>query len=108
MAKGTKPVRLTAIFFYRALRLGIIYCRTKTDYESAIRPKIDAARAGAELTLLLVGEHALIEWNIEKMEWIPVVLIAFKVLVLGTAMFFAIKFHYDEDKKKKNSETSGQ
>ena len=42
------------------------------------------------------------------MEWIPVVLIAFKVLVLGTAMFFAIKFHYDEDKKKKNSETSGQ
>ena len=42
------------------------------------------------------------------MEWIPVVLIAFKVLVLGTAMFFAIKFLYDDDKMMKNSETSGQ
>jgi len=41
------------------------------------------------------------------MEWIPVFLIAFKVIVLGVAMFFAIKFHYDEDKKKKNIEKSG-
>ncbi|PQZ29435.1 hypothetical protein CQZ93_04040 [Ochrobactrum vermis] len=40
------------------------------------------------------------------MELIPVFLIAFKVLVLGTAMFFAIKFHYDEDKKK-DREKSG-
>jgi hypothetical protein len=34
------------------------------------------------------------------MEWIPVVLIAFKVLVFGTGMFFAIKWHYDEGKKR--------
>ncbi|WP_280952379.1 hypothetical protein [Brucella oryzae] len=41
------------------------------------------------------------------MEWIPVFFVAFKVVVLGAAMFFAIKWHYDEDKKKKNSEISG-
>jgi hypothetical protein len=35
------------------------------------------------------------------MEWVPVVLIVFKVLVFGTGMFFAIKWHYDQDKKAK-------
>jgi len=35
------------------------------------------------------------------MEWIPVVLIAFKILVFGTGMFFAIKWHYDKEKKNK-------
>ncbi|MFJ2990131.1 hypothetical protein ACIPF8_19875 [Collimonas sp. NPDC087041] len=33
------------------------------------------------------------------MEWIPIVLVTFKVLVLGTGMFFAIKWHYDQGKK---------
>lgn len=33
------------------------------------------------------------------MEWIPVVLVTFKVLVLGTGMFFAVKWHYDQGKK---------
>ena len=33
------------------------------------------------------------------MNWIPIVLVAFKVLVLGTGMFFAIKWHYDQGKK---------
>jgi hypothetical protein len=33
------------------------------------------------------------------MDWIPIVLVAFKVLVLGTGMFFAIKWHYDQGKK---------
>lgn len=36
------------------------------------------------------------------MDWVPVVFIVFKVLVFGTGMFFAIKWHYDQDKKKKN------
>ena len=36
------------------------------------------------------------------MEWIPIVFVTFKVLVFGTGMFFAIKWHYDQDKKKKN------
>lgn len=35
------------------------------------------------------------------MDWIPVVLVTFKVLVLATGMFFAIKWHYDQGKKGK-------
>jgi hypothetical protein len=35
------------------------------------------------------------------MDWIPTVFVTFKVLVLGTGMFFAIKWHYDQGKKKK-------
>jgi hypothetical protein len=32
------------------------------------------------------------------MNWVPVVLIIFKVVVLGLGMFFAVKWHYDQDK----------
>ena len=35
------------------------------------------------------------------MDWIPAVFIAFKALVFGTGMFFAIKWHYDQEKKNK-------
>jgi hypothetical protein len=35
------------------------------------------------------------------MEWIPVIFVTFKFLVLGTGMFFAIKWHYDQGKKGK-------
>jgi hypothetical protein len=35
------------------------------------------------------------------MDWIPIVLVTFKVLVLGTGMFFAIKWHYDQGTKEK-------
>jgi hypothetical protein len=38
----------------------------------------------------------------QDMDWFPVVFIVFKVLVLGTGMFFAIKWHHDEGKKKKS------
>lgn len=38
------------------------------------------------------------------MEWIPVVFVTFKVLVLGTGMFFAVKWHYDEGKKQNKME----
>lgn len=34
------------------------------------------------------------------MDWIPIVLVTFKFLVLGTGMFYAIKWHYDQGKKK--------
>lgn len=34
------------------------------------------------------------------MDWVPVVFVTFKVLVLGTGMFFAIKWHYDQGKKE--------
>lgn len=34
------------------------------------------------------------------MDWILVVFLAFKLLVFGTGMFFAIKWHYDRGQKK--------
>ena len=34
------------------------------------------------------------------MEWFPIVFFTFKALVLGTGMFFAVKWHYDQGKKK--------
>lgn len=33
------------------------------------------------------------------MEWTPAIFVTFKVLVLSTGMFFAIKWHYDQGKK---------
>jgi hypothetical protein len=33
------------------------------------------------------------------MDWVPIVFVMFKVLALGTAMFFAIKWHYDQGEK---------
>lgn len=33
--------------------------------------------------------------------WVPVVFGTFKLLVLGTGMFLAIKSHYDGEKKEK-------
>ena len=50
------------------------------------------------------------------MDWFPIVAFTFKILVLGTGMFFAIKWHYDKGKqekekkekeKEKHNETSG-
>jgi hypothetical protein len=38
------------------------------------------------------------------MDWVPVVFVIFKVLVLGIGMFFAIKWHYDQGRKKKVAE----
>jgi hypothetical protein len=38
------------------------------------------------------------------MDWVPVVFIIFKAFVLGTGMFFAIKWHYDQDKKTRKGE----
>jgi hypothetical protein len=40
----------------------------------------------------------------EIMEWIPLVFVVFKALVLVTGMFFAIKWHYDQGKKGKVQE----
>lgn len=45
-------------------------------------------------------------------DWFPVVFFTFKVLVLGTGMFFAIKWHYDKGKaereKQRNKDAGGQ
>ncbi|WP_199171559.1 MULTISPECIES: hypothetical protein [Luteimonas] len=32
-------------------------------------------------------------------DWVPIVLMVFKVLVLGVGMFFSIKWHHDQAKK---------
>ena len=42
------------------------------------------------------------------MDWIPIVFVTFKVLVLGTGMFFAIKWHYDQGKKGKATHTENE
>lgn len=34
------------------------------------------------------------------MIWVPILLGTFKLAVFGTGMFFAIKWHYDQGKKK--------
>ncbi|ALK97371.1 hypothetical protein AB595_12295 [Massilia sp. WF1] len=34
------------------------------------------------------------------MDWIPIVFVTFKFLVLGTGMFYAVKWHYDQEMKK--------
>jgi hypothetical protein len=39
------------------------------------------------------------------MDWIPIVFVTFKALVLVTGMFFAVKWHYDQGKKGKGPET---
>ena len=33
-------------------------------------------------------------------DWVPVVFVVFKVAIFGACMFFAIKWHYDQGKKK--------
>jgi hypothetical protein len=38
---------------------------------------------------------------LKMMDWTPVVFVTFKFLVLGTGMFFAIKWHYDQGRRKK-------
>jgi len=44
----------------------------------------------------------------EIMDWIPVIFIAFKFLVLGTAMFFSIKSHRDKQKEEQEEEKERQ
>ncbi|MEY5097951.1 MAG: putative rane protein [Pseudomonadota bacterium] len=39
--------------------------------------------------------------TLKIMDWIPTVFMTFKVIVLVTGMFFAIKWHYDQGQKKK-------
>lgn len=40
------------------------------------------------------------------MDWVPIVFVTFKLLVLGTGMFFAIKWHYDRGSKNRAQEKS--
>jgi hypothetical protein len=38
------------------------------------------------------------------MDWIPIFLLTFKLLVFGTCMYFAIKWHVDRAKEEKEKE----
>jgi hypothetical protein len=45
---------------------------------------------------------------LKAMDWFPVVFVTFKLLVLGTGMYFAVKWHYEQGKKgKAGSEKRG-
>ncbi|MGV1791244.1 MULTISPECIES: hypothetical protein [Rhizobium] len=37
------------------------------------------------------------------MDWFPIVFIVFKVLVLGTGMFFAVKWHHDQGEEERRA-----
>ncbi|MCK8779615.1 hypothetical protein M0654_06400 [Rhizobium sp. NTR19] len=39
-------------------------------------------------------------WIYKMWDWFPLVVLPFKLIVLGTGMFFAIKWHHDQAKKK--------
>ena len=41
-------------------------------------------------------------------DWFPIVFIVFKVVVLGTGMFYAIKWHHDQGKKAKEEASRSQ
>ncbi|MQQ07911.1 hypothetical protein GFB49_05550 [Epibacterium sp. SM1979] len=45
--------------------------------------------------------------DINWVNFFPIVFLPFKLIVLGVGMYFAIKWHYDQDKKKKE-ESAGQ
>lgn len=42
------------------------------------------------------------------MIWVPILLGTFKIGVFGTGMFFAIKWHYDQGRKKKEAARARQ
>ena len=42
------------------------------------------------------------------MDWIPVVFIAFKLTVIGTALFFSIKSHREKAKEEQEEERERQ
>ncbi|MBB4952794.1 hypothetical protein H4S14_000836 [Agrobacterium vitis] len=41
-------------------------------------------------------------------DWFPIVFLPLKVIVLGTAMFFAVKWHYDQDQAEKKKNETGK
>jgi uncharacterized membrane protein len=44
----------------------------------------------------------------EIMEWVPIAFISFKLLVLGTVVFFSIKSHHDKEKEEQEEERQRQ
>ncbi len=44
----------------------------------------------------------------EIMDWVPIVLISFKLIVLSAAMFFSIRSHYQKQKEEREEERERQ
>ena len=44
----------------------------------------------------------------EIMDWVPIVFITFKLLVLGAVVFFSIKSHHDKEKEEQEEERQRQ
>jgi len=42
------------------------------------------------------------------MDWFPIVFIAFKLIIIGTAMFFSIKSHREKEKEEQEEERERQ
>ena len=40
--------------------------------------------------------------------WVPICFITFKLVVLGTAIFFSIKSHHDNEKREQEEERERQ
>lgn len=40
------------------------------------------------------------QMKVFEMDWVPIVFVTFKVVAFCTAMFFAIKWHYDQGEKQ--------
>lgn len=53
----------------------------------AVLLKIDRVKPSHRLEIL------------KMIDWVPVVFVAFKVLIFGACAFFSIKWHYDQGKK---------
>ena len=73
---------------------------------------------GLNTMKLLTQRFAALHWTAvsahqqpgkpSKMDWVPIVFITFKVLVFGTCMFYAIKWHHDQGKKAKEEASRSQ
>lgn len=82
------------------------------DFSGKIRKLVGSIATATVVCLCLADGQAmwLRKQRFEEMMdfWVPVVFGAFKLLVLGTCMFLAIKSHYDGAKKEKEEkETKG-
>jgi hypothetical protein len=66
---------------------------------------------GLNTMKLLTQRFEVLHWTVvsahqqpgksSQMDWVPIVFITFKVLVFGTCMFYAIKWHHDQGKNAK-------
>lgn len=42
------------------------------------------------------------------LDWFPIVFLPLKLLVVGVGWYYSVKWHYDQDQKKKNETRAAQ